>query len=106
MGRIAIVGYRPRPGRERELHALMKTHVPTLRHEGLATKRESIVMLAADGTIVEVFEWKSREAIEAAHSNQAVLQMWKRYEADCEYVPIGTLAECANLFSEFEALDI
>ena len=31
------------------------------------TERAPIVMRAADETIVEVFEWVSREAIEGAH---------------------------------------
>ena len=29
-------------------------------------------MRAADGTIVEVFEWRSAEAIQQAHNNPAV----------------------------------
>jgi hypothetical protein len=53
----------------------MKTHLPRLKQEGLVTDRESILMEAADGTIVEVFEWISEEAIQNAHKNPAVLQM-------------------------------
>ncbi len=106
MGRIAIVGYKPRSGKEGLLLSLMKEHVPILRGEGLATERKSIVMRARDGTIVEVFEWVSAEAIQAAHSNPRVLEMWKRYEEVCEYVPVGTLEEIGQLFSEFEPIEV
>jgi hypothetical protein len=59
MGKFVIVAYRPRPGKEQELLQLTREHLPILRSEGLATDRPSYVMKSADGTIVEVFEWKS-----------------------------------------------
>lgn len=62
-------------------------------------------MEAADGTIVEVFEWLSDEAVRQAHTNPAVLQMWGNYAEVCDYIPIGNVAEAANLFSGFSALN-
>ena len=73
MGRIVIACYRPKPGKLDALRALMADHLPILRSQDLVTDRESIIMEAEDGTIVEVFEWKSQEAIEAAHSNMFLL---------------------------------
>lgn len=105
MGRIVIVGYKPKPGKSAELIALMETHLPTLRREGLVTNRESILMVAKDGTVIEVFEWQSKEAIEKAHSNPAVLKMWDQYAKVCDYVPIGKVEEVENLFSEFTPLE-
>ena len=64
-----IVAYRPKPGKETELLKLVHSRVPTLRKEGLVTDREPIIMRARDGTIIEVSEWKSQEAIDAAHKN-------------------------------------
>ncbi len=101
MSRIVIVGYKPKPGCDDELGELMKTHVPRLRAEGLATERRSIVARAADGTFVEVFEWVSEEAMQSAHSNPNVQQMWAEYAQVCEYVSVGELAEAADLFSAF-----
>jgi uncharacterized protein (DUF1684 family) len=80
----------------------MKTHLPRLKQEGLVTDRASIMMEAKDGTIIEVFEWISEEAIQNAHTNPAVLQMWSEYGEVCDYIPVGSLAEAANLFSGFE----
>jgi hypothetical protein len=75
MGRITIACYKPKPGKNEALKQLMKTHLPRLNQQGLVTDRESIIMEAADGTIIEVFEWISEEAIQNAHKNPAVLQM-------------------------------
>lgn len=105
MGRIVIACYKPKPGKNEALKVLMKTHLPRLKQEGLVTDRESIMMEATDGTIVEVFEWLSDEAIQSAHTNPAILQMWGEYGEICNYVPVGSLAEAANLFSGFEPLN-
>jgi hypothetical protein len=40
-------------------------------------------MRTADGTIIEVFEWVSEDAIAAAHADPVVLDLWKRFEAAC-----------------------
>ena len=105
MGRTVIVGYKPKPGKEAALKELMKTNLPVLAKEGLVRDKESYIMEAVDGTIVEVFEWLSEEAIEKAHTNPAVLKMWGQYAEVCDYIPVGNLAEIANLFSGFKPLN-
>jgi hypothetical protein len=102
--RIVIVAYKPFKGKDKELVALMRTHLTILREQGLVTDRESIIMRSEDGTIVEVFGWKSKEAINSAHTNPAVLKMWEDYSKVCEYLPVGNLSESAELFSEFTAI--
>lgn len=62
-------------------------------------------METADGTIIEMFEWLSAAAIQQAHTNPAVHQLWAEYAAVCDYVPLNTLPETANLFAEFNAVD-
>jgi hypothetical protein len=106
MGVMAIIAYRPRAGKAQELLDLTRQHQPALRRAGLATDRPPYAMRAKDGTIVEVFEWKSKEAIASAHQHPAVLEMWKRYEAACEYIPLANLAECKELFAGFEPLPL
>lgn len=104
-GRIVISSYKPKPGKTHELERLMTTHLSRLRDEGLVTERESIVMQALDGTILEVFEWKSKDAIESAHSNPAVLKMWGEFAEVCEFVPAAQVAEISEIFSEFTPLN-
>jgi hypothetical protein len=101
VGRIVIVGYKPKPGKASALRELAKDHVGILRREGLVTDRAPIIMAAKDGTVIEVFEWKSKDAIESAHSNPRVIDLWKRYDEVCEYVPVGSVEEISQLFSEF-----
>ncbi len=69
------------------------------------TEREPVIAETADGTIIEVFEWLSEDAIQNAHKNPAVLQMWGEYAAVCDYVPLNTLAESSNMFAEFKPVD-
>ncbi|NOQ42483.1 MAG: hypothetical protein GQ563_08295 [Desulfuromusa sp.] len=104
MGRIVLVAYKPKPGKESELEALMKTHLSILREEGLVTDRESIVMHSEDGTIIEIFEWKSKEAIESAHTNLKVQEMWQAYSSVCDYIPLSEVPEISSIFSEFTPL--
>jgi quinol monooxygenase YgiN len=104
-GVCVIVAYRPKPGKFDELLTLVRSRVPTLKKEGLVTDREPAIMRAKDGTIIEVSEWKSREAIDAAHKNPNVLVMWEKFFAICDCVPLNTLAEASEMFAGFEPLD-
>ena len=102
---FVICTYRPKPGKESELLEIVREHVPILRKLGLATDRTVHIMKAADGSIVEVFEWVSQEAINEAHKNQVVHEMWKKFEAACTYESISDLEESKHPFSEFEPVN-
>jgi hypothetical protein len=104
MGSISVACYKPRPGCEHALLDLVRGHLPPLRAEGLVTGREPIVMRSADGTIIEIFEWVSREAIAGAHANPVVVDLWKRFEAACWFETPSNLAEFQNMFAHFEPL--
>ena len=69
------------------------------------TDRKSVIMRARDGTIIEVSEWKSREAIDAAHKNANVRAMWEKFFATCDCVPLNTLAEAEEMFAGFEPIE-
>jgi len=106
MGRMVIAVYRPKPGKDAELMACMRDHLPVLRGQGLATNRPSTLLRAADGTLLEVFEWVSQAAIDAAHTNPTVLALWQRYGECCDYVTLGDLAEAGTMFPGFELVEI
>jgi quinol monooxygenase YgiN len=103
-GVVVIVAYRPKPGKESETLDLVRNRVPTLRKEALVTDRTPIIMRARDGTMIEVSEWKSREAIDAAHKNPNVLAMWNRFFAVCDCVPLNQLSESDEMFAGFEPI--
>ena len=103
MADIVIVAYRPKPGCEAALAELVTDHVPLLRRLGLATDRPASIMRAADGTIVELFEWRAG-AVQAAHALPEIQQLWARYEQVCTYVPLRELPEAATLFATFQPI--
>ncbi|WP_425409599.1 hypothetical protein [Hyphococcus sp.] len=106
MGVMVIACYRPKPGRDDELLSLTKTHLPLLRSEGLVDDGPALCGRAADGTIVEVFAWKSQAAIEAAHTNANVIALWDKYDALCDFVTINDVAESKEMFSPFALVDL
>lgn len=105
-GKVVIVAYRPKPGKNDELATLMNSHWARLKSAGLVTDRLPVVMTSADGTYLEVFEWRSREAVEQAHTAPAIMAMWDDFGAVCEYVPASEVREMSNLFSEFSPVDV
>ncbi|MEY2486696.1 MAG: hypothetical protein QOH39_2344 [Verrucomicrobiota bacterium] len=104
-GICVIVAYRPKPGKDEELLQLVRSRVPTLREEGLVTDRAPTLMRSRDGTIVEVSEWKSREAIDAAHKNANVWAMWEKFFLLCDCVPLNTLPEAVEMFAGFTTIE-
>ena len=104
MGRFVIAAFRPKAGKVEALTAVVAKHWRVLQEQGLVTERARYAMQATDGTIIEVFEWKSPQSIEQAHSNPAVLALWTEFEAACEYAPLSSLQEAQHMFSEFTPL--
>lgn len=106
MGVIVIACYRPLPGRAQELLELVRGHVPALRAQDLATVRAPIVMRAADGTLLEVFEWSSEEAIKRAHGLPVVQELWRRFADVCESIAPAQVPELASMFPHFHPVDL
>jgi len=52
-----------------------------------------------------VSEWKSREAVDAAHKNPNVLARWNQFFALCDCIPLNTLAEAKEMFAGFEPIE-
>ncbi len=104
MGSVAIACYKPKPGHEQDLLELVRNHMPPLRSQGLVTDRTPIVVRCEDGTIVEIFEWVSKEKVRDAHTNPVVLELWKKFEAVCSYEIPANVPEFKNLFSHFEPI--
>ena len=102
----AIAAYRPKKGKEELLREVLKDHVPILRRERLVTDRPPYLMRTTDGTFIEIFEWKSAAAIQAAHENAAVQAMWARFEEACTYESLVNLSESKEMFANFESVDL
>lgn len=106
MERFVIAAFKPKPGRADALLKVVEKHWRVLQSQGLVSARPRYAMQAADGTILEVFEWASAEAISQAHENAVVQALWVEFESACEYVPLASLAEAGHPFSEFRPVAI
>jgi len=103
-GEMVIALYRPKAGMEGALRELIAKHAPTLRKERLATDRPVLLLQAADGTFLEIFEWVPGGA-EKAHTNPAVLQVWGPMHECAEFVSLASLPESQTPFPHFRPVD-
>ncbi len=104
MGVISVAAFRPKPGREDDLLAVIDDRLPLLRSLGLATDRAPINARSKEGVVIHISEWSSQEAIDAAHKTPEVLALWDRFFACCEWVKLDQLSESHDDFASFEAI--
>jgi len=83
------------------LDALVVQHVPTLKRLDLVTVRPAVHATAADGTRVEVFEWKSQDASRSAHSQPEITALWEAMSKVANFVPLNSLPETSRPFAHF-----
>lgn len=102
---VSIVVYKPKEGKSEKLYDILKEHVTILRNEGLVTSRPSTLLKAKDGTYIEIFEWISGKAIDDAHNNIRVQEMWNIFHDACEYIPLSNLEESKMMFAGFEPVN-
>lgn len=105
MGRIVIACYKPKPQKAAELAALMRAHLAKLRNEGLVTSRASVMMTADDGTVIEIVEWASADAIARSHQTAELQALWDEYQEVCEHVPLNDVPGADSVFAQFEPAD-
>jgi hypothetical protein len=98
---MAVACYKPKAGKDRELADLVNKHYNILKSENVVTDRLPVKMKSEDGTIIEVFEWKSEEDKQRAHSNPNVKEIWKRFEAISDNIPISALPESKDQYANF-----
>jgi quinol monooxygenase YgiN len=106
MGQITIAAYKPREGQEPALIELLRRHHGILRLQGLVSEFKPVVLKSAEGTYLEIFEWKSKDAMDAAHKNKAVLDLWQRFEVACEYKKLADVKEAQELFASFASVQL
>ncbi len=103
---IAIASYKPKKEMEEELLEVLRDHMPILSMEDLITDFPAIVLKSKEGYYLEIFEWKSQEAINEAHKNENVRALWKRFEEVCTYISLSDIEECKNEFASFEPVEL
>ena len=77
---MVICRYEVKPDREDEFVPLLKEHWPTLRRLDLATDFVPLRLRGQGSVLVEIFEWKDKEAVKIAHEHPDVAAIWERME--------------------------
>ncbi len=104
MGILVICSYRPKPGWEEEARLLMQGHVPLLRSHGLITERLEVQGVAANGELVEIFEWESVEKSRGAPTIAEIGTHWKAMGEVMDFVPLSELPEALHPFAHFNPI--
>ena len=98
---VVFALYRPHAGKDADLRQILAGHVPTLRRRGLITDRAAVVVRAADGTYIEVFEWATPESAGLAHQDPEVAMVWEAIGQVADLPTLANLAEAGRLFPHF-----
>lgn len=104
MSRFTIATYKPDtddPKNHEALRDLIAQHHMTLKIEGLATSRPSLLLHADDGTFLEIFEWANDEAAAAAHTNERVQALWAKMGEVASFPALADVAGCDRPFPHF-----
>src|SRR4051812_9078961 len=102
---VVFAMYRPKEGHEAQLEQLVAEHYPTLLQYELVTDRRPIVVRAKDKTIIEVFEWRSKEGSRKAHELPAVAKIWEAMGEHGNFATLESLPEAGQDFAHFEPLN-
>lgn len=100
---IVIAMYRPHEGKEADLRALIREHVPTLHRLALITDRPAMLLQARNGTYLEIFEWKE---VGIAHDHPEVMRIWDAMELVADFVSLASLEEAPLSFPHFTPIGL
>ena len=88
MPETVICQFRVKPGQQDTLIEMCRKHDRTLRELGLITDEPTLLYRGASRAgepfVVKIFEWKSAEAVRAAHQHPEVQVHWEAMEPLCE----------------------
>lgn len=104
VGEVVMAAYRPRAGQDAALRAIVADHVRTLRRLGFATGRPVTLLRAADGTYVEIFEWRPGAA-QRAHEHPEVQRLWGAMAEVADFPKLADLAESQRPFPHFTVVE-
>ena len=63
---------------------------------------DDLLRARSDGTVLEIFEWKSAKAADEAHQNPALRALWGRFVKIADFIPLSAIRESDRAFSHFE----
>ena len=78
---------------------------PKLHAYGSFGSGSATLARSRDGTYVEIFEWRSHGAKEAAHQHPSVAAIWEAMAEIADLLPLASLAEAQAPFPNFSVLN-
>ena len=103
--RLTLSVYRPRPGREGELLPHLHEEIAALRARGHITARPAVICRAPDGAYLVVSEWASPTAVDDAHGDESIVEIWRRKDGLAEYLAPADLDGSAAPFASYDVID-
>ena len=88
---LALAAYRPRPEREDDLLVFLHEELALLRRRGHVTERRAPVVRAPKGELLVVLEWSTDHAVDDAHVDPDILEVWDRKAELAEYIAPAAL---------------
>jgi quinol monooxygenase YgiN len=98
---VTMALYQAHEGKEKQLNEILKNHIKTLEAEDLITSTKPIRAKASNGTVIEIFEWKSEQAKDAAHESSVVMKIWNEIMEVADIKSLTSLDEAKHPFPNF-----
>ena len=105
-GEYVICVYRPKKVEGDEFKKSLDEHLDVLDRGGYLASRQHLVLQSEkDGTVLELLEWKSRDAAGRAHNDPNVQKIWGQLSEVAELISLNDLAEAEETFPHFAPFD-
>lgn len=103
---VVFALYQPHPGEDETLRKLIPGHLPALKKIGLITDRPALLVRSGNGTYIEIFEWVSKSAANAAHQHPEIAKIWEAMGQVADFPGLASLEEAGAQFPHFEVIDL
>jgi hypothetical protein len=83
----------------------LREEIAALRDRGHITSRPAAICRTARGEFLVVSEWSTEHAVDDAHADAAILEIWHRKEELLDYLAPGDLAGIDVPFASFDLIE-
>lgn len=103
--RVTLSAYRAKDGREEDVLRHLREEIAALRARGHITSRPAPICRTARGEFLVVSEWSTEHAVDDAHGDEVILEIWRRKEGLVEYLAPGELTGADMPFASFGLIE-
>jgi hypothetical protein len=103
--RLSLSAYRPRPGRRDDLLPHLRAEIAALRERGHITARPAPICGTPGGAYLVIAGWATETAVDDAHQDDVILEIWRRKEQLVEYIAPADLDRSDVPFASYDVLE-